>query len=111
MKMKDFFKKDLVLFGDTIEDEEFAYAITTCEYKVNGIDAGEAICYAVNNHDKLVNSFDEVDLNSKDWKKVLTSFDNANKFGCDLEDCIHDALYTYLKHKKEELLGGSVSHE
>lgn len=53
MKMSDWFTKDVILFGDTIEDEQFTYAVMSCEYKVNGIDAGEAICHAINNHDRL----------------------------------------------------------
>lgn len=53
MKMGDYFG-ELSLCGDCIEDESFHYATTSCEYKVNGVDAGEAICHTVNNNDKLV---------------------------------------------------------
>ncbi|QYW02832.1 hypothetical protein [Vibrio phage BUCT006] len=55
MKMSDYFG-ELSLCGDCIEDESFHYATTSCEYEVDGVDAGEAICHAVNNHDKLVDA-------------------------------------------------------
>lgn len=53
MKMSDYFG-ELSLCGDCIEDDSFHYATTSCEYVVNGVDAGQAICHAINNHDKLV---------------------------------------------------------
>lgn len=54
MKMSKWFKNKITLFGDTIEDNEFAYAVMSCEYEVDGVDAGVAMCHAVNNHDQLV---------------------------------------------------------
>ena len=54
MKMSDFFENGVFLCVDTIEDDNGCYATTSCEYLVGGIDAGEAICHAINNHDKLV---------------------------------------------------------
>lgn len=59
MKMSDYFG-ELSLCGDCIEDDSFHYATTSCEYAVNGVDAGQAICHAVNNHDRLVDAL--VDL-------------------------------------------------
>lgn len=53
MKMSDYFG-ELSLCGDCIEDDSFHYATTSCEYVVNGVDAGQAICHAVNNYDRLV---------------------------------------------------------
>lgn len=53
-KMSDYFDKPVEFVGDTIECPDFAYATTTCEWEVNGIDYGHAIAHAINNHDKLV---------------------------------------------------------
>lgn len=60
MKMKDWFKQKLVLHGDCIEDDHFHYANMSCEYLVDGVDAGEAICHAVNNHDELVAALENI---------------------------------------------------
>lgn len=54
LKMSDYFDKPVEFVGDTIECPDFAYATTTCEWEVNGIDYGHAIAHAINNHDKLV---------------------------------------------------------
>ncbi|UTQ79857.1 coil containing protein [Vibrio phage vB_VnaS-L3] len=53
-KMSDYFDKPVEFVGDTIECPDFAYATTTCEWEVNGVDYGHAIAHAINQHDKLV---------------------------------------------------------
>lgn len=60
MRMIDFFPEKLTLCGDTIEDSDYAYSVMTCEYLVNGVDAGEAMCHAINHHDKMVDKLREL---------------------------------------------------
>lgn len=74
MKMSDYFG-ELSLCGDCIEDDSFHYATTSCKYVVNGVDAGEAICHAINNHDKLVRALNELYYACKNNTGAHPSFD------------------------------------
>ncbi|AUR81476.1 hypothetical protein NVP1007O_10 [Vibrio phage 1.007.O._10N.261.55.F9] len=60
MKMSKWFHEKTTLCGDTIEDSEFSYAVMSCEYLIDGVDAGDAICHAINNHDRMVDEISEL---------------------------------------------------
>lgn len=60
MKMSDWFKSEIRLHGDIIECNDFAYAEMSCEYIVDDIDAGVAICHAVNNHDRMTGEISDL---------------------------------------------------
>ena len=59
--MKKFFSLPVRLSVDTIECDEFAYATTSCEYIVDGIDIGEAIVEAINKYDQHVERITELE--------------------------------------------------
>ena len=61
MEMKKFFGLPVRLHGDTIECDEFAYATTSCEYIVDGVDSGEAIVEAINKYDQHVERIAELE--------------------------------------------------
>ncbi|AUR94640.1 hypothetical protein NVP1197A_02 [Vibrio phage 1.197.A._10N.286.54.F2] len=60
MKVSKWFKSEVRLHGDIIECDDFAYAEMSCEYVVDGVDAGVAICHAVNNHDRMADEIAEL---------------------------------------------------
>ncbi|AKU42652.1 hypothetical protein [Vibrio phage H188] len=78
MKMSDWFKSEIRLHGDIIECNDFAYAEMSCEYIVDDIDAGVAICHAVNNHDRLVE--ENAELRESDEKSSSWCVDIFNDF-------------------------------
>ncbi|AUS01718.1 hypothetical protein NVP1291O_04 [Vibrio phage 1.291.O._10N.286.55.F6] len=74
MKMNDWFKSEIRLHGDIIECNDFAYAEMSCEYTVNDIDAGDAICHAINNHDRMVEEIAEL----REFVKTVADGDSAS---------------------------------
>lgn len=91
MRIKSWFKQELVLHGDCIEDDYFHYANMSCEYLVDGVDAGEAICHAVNNHDALVDALKNI-RTTLEVKQSLTNhealvmLDNIESLLDDMEE-------------------------
>ncbi|UUW39242.1 hypothetical protein [Vibrio phage Artemius] len=70
MKMSDYFSNPVSFVGDTIECAEFAYAVTTCEWEVNGVDFGHAIVHAINSHDQLQNRIADLERQLKAEREI-----------------------------------------